>query len=303
MPLSAGAVAASLEEVDTATVKPFHSSVVDEVGGAFYGAVGEIAACSHICLIGVLIAAEDAVVEDMGVAVGEERLRLSHIAAGIADGEVFGIEAAGIDIEGGAVVVGIVLIAFSAAYARGKDGGLLVFADEREVFVLRALPSCIDVLLIHSRTDVYDAARTFGNGIDGILYLGVVAGAVLCHGGYHHGGVVVGSGGLTAFTAASAEVGEGAHVGHGMVCGILCLFGGYLTTENLYLVYAWRLHLGVGVERGGERTFAVGIHLHGILEVFAVPHSPAERHIGGVDYVFHEIALVGEDGPSHLVFL
>ena len=64
---SCGDITSTLKTTYLTIVKPLQTTVVDKVGGSHNGAMGEIASRGHIGLVGVLITADDAVVEQMGI--------------------------------------------------------------------------------------------------------------------------------------------------------------------------------------------------------------------------------------------
>lgn len=86
-------VAAALETFNLAVLKPLQTAVVDKVGSTLDGTSCEVSACADVCLVCILVAAYQTVFEDVCVACRKQSLGLSHVAAGVAYGEVLGVEA------------------------------------------------------------------------------------------------------------------------------------------------------------------------------------------------------------------
>ena len=171
---SSSDISTTFDTANLTVVKPFQSTIVDKIGGTYDGTVGKISTRTDICLVGIVISAEHTVIEQVGITRSEESLGLSHITCSVSYSEVLCIEASGVDVQCSTVIIGVRRIVATTIYRRGEDGCFLVLSHQTDVFVVAALGAAVDILVIHSRTDIDNASRTIGHCIDRLLHLGVV---------------------------------------------------------------------------------------------------------------------------------
>ncbi len=161
----------------------------------------------------------------------------------------------------------------------------------------------IDVLVVGAGGYVDDAATSLGHSVDGRLDGGVVATAVGVYIEHGDGSTGIGSGHLLITAKAKpAQVGELAGVVDTVGLGVGGLLGGDRVAIDAQFVDTRSLALGHRVD--GLPVVGRRLHLVGrVHSAVAVPHTPSQRHIAGVDHVLHKVALVAEEGPTLLLLL
>ena len=158
------------------------------------------------------------------------------------------------------------------------------------------------MFIINTRTDVDDSTLTALYCINSILYLAVVATAVLSNGIYNHWCIGIRSI-VFCFRATCAYVRQRADIAHRILAGIFCLLCCNLAAEYLNLMNTCCLTLLGRVNWNTESRCAVFLCLHKGLNIVAIPNTPTYRHIVCIDYVLHEIALVTEHCISALMLV
>lgn len=171
----------------------------------------------------------------MGVSGRVECFGLSHVTRCIAYGKVFGIEFFDENIQCGTIQIVIVRILLSAVGRRSEYRSVSAFSDEADVFVfIRRCPG-IDIFVIHTVAYEDDSARTLCYGVDGFLYRGEIAAAVLCYGAECAGCIAVLV--VIGLIIVGVIVSNISDIGYRILPGIFGLSGRNRISEYLYFVY------------------------------------------------------------------